>query len=156
MLQFATIERPSDLYEMPEGTLVTWQRIADDPTSTAVAFLHRKVEPIDDGQDSDVTLWLSPGGWEPMGLDVIEHWDTVRVLVRVPDEEDGPEPQPADGPEPPRPFEFPERTDADYRDRAMALAVEWTRETDTMRTTTLLDIATGIEGYLRGQSGSAK
>ena len=74
-MEFAPVSSPDDLISLPDGTLVVWQRIADDPTSMAVAFLHYERD-----AENGTTYWLSPGGWEPMGLEVIEHWNTVQVL----------------------------------------------------------------------------
>ncbi|AEN79576.1 hypothetical protein SEA_BOYLE_59 [Mycobacterium phage Boyle] len=51
----------ADLEQLPDGTLITWNRIQGDPTSKAVAFVN--VEYDDQG---DRVVWLSPGGWEPM------------------------------------------------------------------------------------------
>lgn len=144
-MEFAPVSSPDDLISLPDGTLVVWQRIAGDPTSMAVAFLH--YERDDSG---GVTYWLSPGGWDPMGLEVIEHWNTAKVLVRV-ENEDGPEP--ADGPYegshvgPPL---LPPRTDEDFRDRALSLAVQVMCSRQATTTTNTLDRAAYFETYLRG------
>ncbi|WAB09230.1 hypothetical protein SEA_LITTLEMUNCHKIN_54 [Gordonia phage LittleMunchkin] len=136
-LEFVPLNDPSDLATLPDGSMITWQRIADDPTSTAVAFLHRE------GED----LWLSPGGWEPMGTEVIENWETVRVLIRV---------EPQDGEVDPgdmvmRPFDIPERTDADYRDRALTLAAQVAQSRPSSTTEHILNRASYFEAYLRGE-----
>ncbi|QNL30179.1 hypothetical protein SEA_MARIOKART_52 [Gordonia phage Mariokart] len=150
-MKFAPLTRPSDLTELPDGTVVVWQRLADDPTSMAIAFLHHETT------DLGTEHWLSPGGWEPLGLEVIENWETVRVLVnRDDDEDDGPVEEPAgEVGRPIPPLELPERTDADYRDRALSLAVQWTMHTESGTTTRTIGHARDFEAYLRGD-GEAK
>ncbi|UJE15708.1 hypothetical protein SEA_LIGMA_53 [Gordonia phage Ligma] len=148
-MEFAALNRPGDLTEMPDGTLVVWQRIADDPTSTAVAFLHHETT------DLGTEHWLSPGGWEPLGLEVIENWETVRVLIDRTDDdgEKGTDAEDrAEGPYPIPPLELPERTDADYRDRALSLAVQWTMHDSGGSATRTIGHARDFEAFLRGES----
>jgi len=64
------------LYDLADGTVITWERIPGDPTSRAVAILNIEVEHGDHCLDADVSdcacqrvLWISPGGWQPMTLD---------------------------------------------------------------------------------------
>ncbi|AYP70044.1 hypothetical protein I5G62_gp58 [Mycobacterium phage CRB2] len=47
------------LETLPDGTIISWQRIAGDPTSEAVAFIRREIE------DGHAVVWVSPGGWSP-------------------------------------------------------------------------------------------
>jgi hypothetical protein len=64
-----TITHDHDVAALPDGTLITWQPVPDDPSSAAVAFVrhHR------DDAGHRVT-WISPGnGWEPESLDVLTY-----------------------------------------------------------------------------------
>ncbi|QGH75307.1 hypothetical protein I5G61_gp59 [Mycobacterium phage Quesadilla] len=47
------------LATLPDGTIISWQRIVGDPTSEAVAFIRREIE------DGHAVVWVSPGGWSP-------------------------------------------------------------------------------------------
>lgn len=60
---------------VPDGTIITWQRIVGDPTSEAVAFVRRVVE-YDDGPAGPTAtgaphavVWISPGGWDPQTIE---------------------------------------------------------------------------------------
>ncbi|QPX62172.1 hypothetical protein PBI_INDLOVU_57 [Mycobacterium phage Indlovu] len=48
------------LRTLPDGTIISWLRIPGDPTSEAVAFVRREVDP-----QQGVVVWISPGGWSP-------------------------------------------------------------------------------------------
>lgn len=54
---------------LPDGTIITWLRIPSDPTSEAVAFVHREVDPGQRGRGVESVIWVSPGGWQPMTPD---------------------------------------------------------------------------------------
>lgn len=68
------ITRPSDIANLPDGTLLRWRCVPGDPTSDAIAFL-RKVEHERGGDQGGVTtteIWISPGnGWEPEDIDCL-------------------------------------------------------------------------------------
>lgn len=56
---------------VPDGTIVSWFRIPGDRTSEAVAFIRREVDhdtPTAHGGPT-VTVWVSPGGWEPQSIE---------------------------------------------------------------------------------------
>lgn len=53
------IRDSAHLATLPDGTIISWQRIIGDPTSEAVAFIRREIE------DGHVVVWVSPGGWMP-------------------------------------------------------------------------------------------
>lgn len=127
-----------DIENLPDGSIVGWQRIDGDATSEAVGIIRRENDPTD-----GVTTWVTPGGWEPMPLDVIT---LPAWLIRY-----GPED--GKGEEVGVPiregFELPPRTDADYRDRALTLAVQGNVNENAVMT---LQRAREYESYLRGDS----
>ncbi|URM86151.1 hypothetical protein SEA_BIGGITYBASS_51 [Gordonia phage BiggityBass] len=140
-LTFINVESLDELLTFPDGSLVCWQRIPGDLTSTAVAFLH--TERVG---DAEVVHWLSPGGWDPQNpAEVIEVWP-VQVLIERP-AEDGE----AGGelPSSIEPLSFPERTDEDYRDRALTLAAQVAQSRPQSTTTHILTRAVAFENYLR-------
>ena len=53
-----------DLFALADGTVIVWERIPGDETSTAIAFFHSESNPSE--PDSDPVLWISPGGWSPV------------------------------------------------------------------------------------------
>ncbi|UXE04432.1 hypothetical protein SEA_FUNSIZED_61 [Mycobacterium phage Funsized] len=56
---------------VPDGTIITWLRIPGDRTSEAVAFVRREVDydsPTPHGGPT-VTVWISPGGWDPQTIE---------------------------------------------------------------------------------------
>lgn len=70
------IRDEAHLNTVPDGTIISWQRIPGDPTSEAVAFVRREMssehhtackfnECLCDG----AVVWISPGGWQPMPPD---------------------------------------------------------------------------------------
>lgn len=74
-MSFVILNTPEDVAALPDGTLITWLPVADDPSSEAVAFVRTA------GTDRPCETWISPGnGWEPEGLDVLVF--PVRVLIK--------------------------------------------------------------------------
>lgn len=63
------INTAEDLCHLPDGTLITWLRIPGDLTSRAIAFVHVERGEVYDSAASpdDCVVWVSPGGWDPMG-----------------------------------------------------------------------------------------
>lgn len=53
------------LESVPDGTIIAWDRIPGDPTSTAIAFVRREIE------DGETLIWISPGGWDPHSIDEV-------------------------------------------------------------------------------------
>lgn len=79
---------------VPDGTIITWQRILGDPTSEAVAFVRREVEPTRPGVRPAVVVWVSPGGWDPQTIEsagvtfpcqVVRWGDVSEELIRATD-----------------------------------------------------------------------
>jgi hypothetical protein len=58
---------------VPDGTIISWLRIPGDRTSEAVAFVRREVEwderPPSESERPQVTVWISPGGWDPKSIE---------------------------------------------------------------------------------------
>lgn len=151
-LTFVNVDSLDDLLTFPDGSLVVWQRIPGDGTSTAVAFLHHQTTAStdpDDDSDTETIHWLSPGGWHPQDpAEVIKVWP-VQVLIQRPAEDGEVEGHAEDSIL--EPLTFPERTDADYRDRALSLAVQWTAAIEGGSTTRTIGHARDFEAYLRGE-----
>jgi hypothetical protein len=57
---------------VPDGTIITWERIVGDPTSMAVAFIRRELAHDNDCFEDRCTctpvVWISPGGWDPQTI----------------------------------------------------------------------------------------
>lgn len=126
----------SDLAALPDGSIVRWLRIEGDQTSEAVGILHRQ-----DGE-----TWVSPGGWDPMTINVITAPATV-IRYGPHDGETATDEISGEvghhlGPV------FPPRTDADYRDRALTLVVRLASHLPSG--TVFLTVAREFENYLRG------
>lgn len=126
----------SDLAALPDGSIVRWLRIEGDQTSEAVGILHRQ-----DGE-----TWVSPGGWDPMTINVITAPATV-IRYGPHDGETATDEISGEvghhlGPV------FPPRTDADYRDRALTLAVR--AAANVTGGISFVSIAREFETYLRG------
>lgn len=76
---------------VPDGTIITWQRILGDPTSEAVAFVRRELDPAD---SLGVVVWVSPGGWDPQTIESagvtfpcrVVRWGDVSTEVLLGDE----------------------------------------------------------------------
>lgn len=86
-MSFVLLNTVHDVAKLPDGTLITWLPVADDPSSEACAFV-RKSLPEPDQQVPDTMYtphrWISPGnGWEPEPLSVIVFPARV-VLLGVP------------------------------------------------------------------------
>ena len=58
------IRDEAHLKVVPDGTVISWLRIPTDRTSEAVAFIRRERDPAE-----GVTVWVSPGGWDPMTIE---------------------------------------------------------------------------------------
>lgn len=58
---------------VPDGTIITWERIPGDPTSEAVAFVRRDVDRWRDDdtgyEHTTPVVWISPGGWAPQTIE---------------------------------------------------------------------------------------
>ncbi|QFP94676.1 hypothetical protein I5G59_gp56 [Mycobacterium phage LilMcDreamy] len=71
----AFIATPQQLAEVPDGTIISWLRINGDPTSEAVAFVRVEHPDCDvlglctDPRCPGPTVWISPGGWDPMSIE---------------------------------------------------------------------------------------
>lgn len=80
---FDQIIDPAELAELPDGTLLRWRAVPNDPTSVAVAFL-RRTDYERDGDQGGTTLsslWISPGnGWEPESVTTLQF--PVDVILR--------------------------------------------------------------------------
>lgn len=72
------------LERLPDGTIIRWLRIPGDETSEAVAFVRVELEqrtdidgrPMAFGNEAPGempgmmrTVWISPGGWQPMSIE---------------------------------------------------------------------------------------
>ncbi|URC18165.1 hypothetical protein SEA_ZENTENO07_64 [Mycobacterium phage Zenteno07] len=77
------------LAHIPDGSIIEWERIAGDQTSTAVAYLHREVEAQTDADGRTIAegpvTWISPGGWQPMTVEEAGLTYPVRVVRLGPD-----------------------------------------------------------------------
>ena len=72
----------ASLAHVPDGSIIEWERIVGDHTSTAVAYIHREVQTDADGRtiaEGPVT-WISPGGWQPMTVEEAGITYPVRVI----------------------------------------------------------------------------
>lgn len=70
-----------EVAQLPDGTLITWIPVMDDPSSEACAFI-RKTDREKSRPDSRTPLdvWLAPGnGWAPESLDALVF--PVRVVL---------------------------------------------------------------------------
>ncbi|AHZ95321.1 hypothetical protein HL05_gp061 [Mycobacterium phage Manad] len=62
------------LESLPDGTIIEWQRIVGDETSTAVAYVRSEVEGAETHAIAckfneclcERVVWISPGGWQPL------------------------------------------------------------------------------------------
>jgi hypothetical protein len=55
---------------VPDGTIITWERIVGDPTSTAVAFVRTEIDLDHDSPSfGERITWISPGGWDPQSIE---------------------------------------------------------------------------------------
>lgn len=82
-MTYRTITEMSELTALPDGTLLRWLAVPNDPTSVAVAFLRRTDREQYSGIREDeaagirdnVTItnyWISPGnGWEPESISLV-------------------------------------------------------------------------------------
>lgn len=59
----------AEVAALPDGSIVSWRRIADDPSSAALAFVRREGDEI----------WLSPGGWMPQPLSTIDNYPVALI-----------------------------------------------------------------------------
>ncbi|ABD58560.1 hypothetical protein PBI_PIPEFISH_63 [Mycobacterium phage Pipefish] len=62
----------ASLENLPDGTIIEWLRVEDDRTSRAVAFVNVEIDyetPTPHGGPTRV-VWISPGGWAPMTVDL--------------------------------------------------------------------------------------
>lgn len=76
-MSFAILNTPDEVAALPDGTLITWLPVLDDPSSEACAFVRKAGH-----ETGDQTTWIAPGnGWEPESLDVLVF--PVRVVLRV-------------------------------------------------------------------------
>lgn len=86
MTPFAQVDDLEDIAHLPDGTLISWRPIADDPTSQACAYVRRMPASATAGDFGQIderafTVWISPGnGWEPESLDVLVLPVTVILL----------------------------------------------------------------------------
>ncbi|AHB79375.1 hypothetical protein JAMAL_55 [Mycobacterium phage JAMaL] len=62
----AYIRDEPHLRTLPDGSIISWLRIAGDRTSEAVAFVRREV--TTESGLPQVDVWISPGGWDPMSI----------------------------------------------------------------------------------------
>lgn len=80
----AFITSAAELARVPDGTVISWLRIPGDHTSEAVAFVRHETEqrtdldgrPMAFGTEAPgelpgmmTTVWISPGGWDPMSIE---------------------------------------------------------------------------------------
>ncbi|MBV9869111.1 MAG: hypothetical protein JO214_00570 [Frankiaceae bacterium] len=67
------IRDAAHLRTLPDGSIISWQRIPQDPTSEAVAFVRREIETQEDADGRQihkgVVVWISPGGWDPQTIE---------------------------------------------------------------------------------------
>jgi hypothetical protein len=67
-----SIATEGGIEQLPDGTIIRWLRIPGDLTSEAVAFVRVQIETRSVptapsfGEHTTRTVWISPGGWEPM------------------------------------------------------------------------------------------
>ncbi|AXH68269.1 hypothetical protein SEA_TYDOLLA_59 [Mycobacterium phage Tydolla] len=89
----------ASLENLPDGTIIEWLRVEDDRTSRAVAFVNVEIDyetPTPHGGPTRV-VWISPGGWAPMTVDLAGINYPVKVVQlgpfradhMVPDMHDG-------------------------------------------------------------------
>lgn len=72
MIEVQTIDQVEAL---PDGTIISWLRLPHDPTSEAVAFVRRERDPAE-----GVSVWISPGGWQPHSVDSVGLTFPVRII----------------------------------------------------------------------------
>lgn len=85
MTRYALLTQISEANALPDGTIITWLPVMDDPTSEAVAFFRKLGSDATTGAKAiGPETWLSPGnGWEPESLDVLRFPVKVIALGEV-------------------------------------------------------------------------
>lgn len=72
---FTYLDDLDKIAALPDGTLITWLPVHDDPSSEACAYVRKNITDINPGGATPATLtdvWIAPGnGWEPEGLNVL-------------------------------------------------------------------------------------
>lgn len=72
-MSYVIVNSRAEVAELPDGTLISWLPVIDDPSSEAVAFV-RKVTglPLNTPEARSLNVWVSPGnGWAPEPLTTI-------------------------------------------------------------------------------------
>lgn len=68
-MSFVLVNSPAEVTALPDGTLISWVPVINDPSSEAVAFVRKQTTDVNPGGKTPVTLhdaWIAPGnGWEP-------------------------------------------------------------------------------------------
>lgn len=86
-MSFVILNSPDEVAALPDGTLISWLPVADDPSSEAVAFV-RKLDRERGGDQGGVTItdvWVAPGnGWEPEPLSCVVFPARI-ILLGVPE-----------------------------------------------------------------------
>lgn len=144
MTDLLAVDSWEALSVLPDGTIISWLRIPGDPTSRAIAFLRRDVDP----ETGDDLHWITPGGWEPMSPAQAAMTYPVSI-VRIP----GIDNAPADATEWVETEGYAAQIAADTRRACLQMAVRWTAPLNAARnsafTGTLFDVAEAFAGYIR-------
>lgn len=68
-MSFVLVTTTAEVTALPDGTLISWLPVMDDPSSEAVAFVRKTVTDINPGGVTPAALhdtWIAPGnGWAP-------------------------------------------------------------------------------------------
>lgn len=73
---------------LPDGTIISWLRIPGDETSRAVAFVRVEHPDCDvlgactDQRCPGPTVWISPGGWQPLSIEDAQLTYPVQVVTK--------------------------------------------------------------------------
>lgn len=75
----------ASLAHIPDGSIIEWERITGDKTSTAVAYFRVEIDLDAPTEETSRTVWISPGGWQPMTIEEAGLTYPVRVVRLGPD-----------------------------------------------------------------------
>lgn len=111
---------------LPDGSIISWLRVPGDPSSRAVAFLNRDIDP----DTGEVVHWVSPGGWSPMTPDQAGINYPVQIVL-IPNMLGGVAAEAIpEHAEPPawdlHHIDYAEQIGADTRRACLQMAVHWT------------------------------
>lgn len=144
MTDLLAVDSWEALSVLPDGTIISWLRIPGDPTSRAIAFLRRDVDP----ETGDDLHWISPGGWEPMSPAQAAVTYPV-TIIRIP----GIDNAPANAAEWVMTDDYAAQISADTRRACLQMAVKWTAPMNAASgaasTSQLFAVAETFANYIR-------